>query len=472
MEVKDILKKEPFKRPTPILIPKGLGQLVRISDKIEASLPDVTYRVVTQDTFLSELHPSGHAIHLRADKQVKDAAGNITQYQSVAKVAVPLQEIIATKQKIHLSKNPTKFTLTEANITPDIETLFVELKQAWLDKNMHVGFSEFVNSWLKTGDAAMYMYRSNGELKWRTFSFLNGDVLLPHYNSFGEMVLFGRYYSTMDSKGNIIEMLDTFDSKNVTTYSYGKEGILSAKKWRMMGTPQRHGFSRIPIVYKRSDDVCWGLVQNLIDNLEESISNMSENNRYYANLILFITGDVQTMPNRDDAGKILAGEAGADAKFLATPSSNEAQMNEIDFLFKQILAGSFTVQLSPDTLKSSGDLPGITVKLFFSSALEKAYDSAKSLDSSVDDMVKLFKEGYGLEVKKFLEFKSLKVRGEVSVFVPENDAELARVLNESVFAKTISIETANEQHPNAVNGEKERVKQQSALEAASLDMNN
>ena len=199
---------------------------------------------------------------------------------------------------------------------------------------------------------------------------------------------------------------------------------------------------------------------------------MAENNRYYANAILFIKGTVTKMPGRDDAGKALQGQgADADAKFLATPESNQAQMNELKILLDQIFMGSFTVSVSPDTVKSSGDLPGITVKLLFSPATEKALDSAKELDDFIDNVVFLFREGYAIEAAKKVGIGDLRLRGAISIYVPQNEEEVVRMLNDSVFAKTISRETASDKNPMAVNGEYTRIKSEMAAEnAGSLDM--
>ena len=68
--------------------------------------------------------------------------------------------------------------------------------------------------------------------------------------------------------------------------------------------------------------------------------------------------------------------------------------------------------------------------------------SAKELDSFIDKAVSLFKEGYGMEATSSTNFEGLKLRGEIDIYVPQNDAELIRTLNESVGYGTMSQETA------------------------------
>jgi len=472
MTPKQIVKKEPFKRILPYAQQLGI---VDQGEKTEVTLPNNSWEVIDQEKFMAEYYPSGHAINLRPNKRVTDKDGNLIKNQPVAKIAVPLQKVIATKQKIHLATNDLDFVLTEQDRTEDKENKFVEFKQAWKDKNMHVALSKSIGSWLETAETALYFYRSNGVLKWKDFGFKNGDILLPHFDSLGNLEVFGRMYSGLDKGGKTMTLLDVIDKSTISTYSQrGRLGsFFTMSDWKQIKKPVVHGFSEIPICYKRSNDVCWGEVQPLIDSYEEAISNMAENNRYYANAILFIRGSVSTVPGRDDAGKMLqATGQDSDAKFLATPESNEAQTSELKILLEQIFMGSFTVSVSPDTVKSSGDLPGITVKLLFSPATEKALDSAKELDEFVDKAVSLFKEGLSKEKGKTIGgVADLKVRGSISIYVPKNDEEIVRMLNDSVFAKTISRETGAEKNPMAVNGEFSRVKSEVAEEnAGSLEI--
>jgi len=459
MKPEEILYKEPFKRIEPYI--KSAGT-TNNGDVYEPKLPSNSYTIIPQEKFLAELHPSGHMINLRQDKEIRNKQGQLVNFKPVAKIAVALQQIISTKQKIHLATNQLKWTLTESDRTDKKEAQFVEFKQTWIDKNMHVALSEVIESWLDTGDGALYYYRDNGKLNWTDFSFKKGDVLLPKYDNYGNLIAFGRMYKGIDAKGKEITKLDIFDDKIVSTFY--KKGFLDtgvSERWvEIKEARKAHGFSTVPICYIRSDDVAWGAVQPLIDSFEEALSNMSENNRYYANMILFLKGNIQDLPDRDQAGKVLVGKEDADAKFLATPESNEAQAKEIDILLKQIFMGSFTVTVSPDTVKSSGDLPGITVKLLFSPATEKALNSAKKLDSFIDRMVMLFKEGYGLESNKYTYFKNLRLRGEIDIYVPENTEEFTRMLNESLTYGSISQQTAAEKNRFAVNGEYDRIKEE------------
>jgi len=464
MEPKLITVKEPFKRVLPYT--QRMGVTVD-GEKIPMEFDGNTWEIINQEKLISELSPSGHKINNRPDKRINDKDGNFLKLQSVAKIAVPFQKIIATKQKIHLATKDIKFTLTEKDRTEAKENTFIQFKQAWKEKNMQVALSKCIGSWLETGDTALYFYRNDNKLGWKEFGFKNGDLLFPHYDYYDNLDAFGRMYRSVNAEGKSITKLDVFDKKEIITYiKRGAFGSTFMGEWKQDGDPKAHGFSDIPICYKRSNDACWGDVQPLIDSYEESVSSMSENNRYYANAILFITGQIKDLPGRDESAKILQGGVDSKAQFLSYPESNSAMAAELKILAEHIFMGSFTVSISPDTVKSSGDLPGITVKLLFSPAVEKALDSAKELDEFIDRAVMLFKEGYGIESGSSLSFKTLKLRGEIDIYVPQNDAELIRTLNESIGYGSLSKETGAEVNPLGINGEHKRIKEQIASENA------
>jgi hypothetical protein len=465
---KQIIRKEPFKRILPY---SGSTRQITSKGHYEAELPSNNWVSVPQEQLLAELHPSGHIVNNLEPKVRKNNEGVPIDAKHVAKIAVAMQNLIATKQKVHLTGNPIKFTLTEPVRTDPKEAEFTQFKQAWIDKNMPSAWSAFIESLLKTGDAAMYFYIKNTKLYTRNFSFSTGDVLLPHYDISGNLVTFGRLYGSLDDNGDEISMLDVYDKSFI--YRYQERGFWSGvflSNWKLI-SKSPHGFKNsdgedeIPIVYHRRDDACWGIVQQLIDSLEEALSNMSESNRYYANLILFIQGSIESLPDRDERAKVLQGAEDTMANFLSIPDSITAQEKEIAMLTNQIMMGSFTVNVSPDSVKSSGDLPGITVKLLFSPATEQAMDSSKELDYLVDRMVMLFKDGYGIESGKYVQIKDLKTRGEIDVWVPQNDQELSRIINDALFSGAMSQETAAEKYPDAVNGEFERLKEQAKAEA-------
>ena len=162
------------------------------------------------------------------------------------------------------------------------------LREGWEDKDMEVAIDAALVSDYMTGDAAVYIYMDNGKVRWRTFSFKDGDVLFPHYDTLtGDMTLFGRQYQQTDWDGNTKTYLDVVDNTSFVTYVQKEDDM----GWQMEGSPIKHGFPFCPVAYHRSEyGPVWSASQSLIDGYEVAISQFSENNAAYALRILYTLG--------------------------------------------------------------------------------------------------------------------------------------------------------------------------------------
>lgn len=452
-----VLIKKPFTRG--IAPGVELPNYVSIDGYSVAALPRRRVAAVSQDTFLEELDTYSHAIqspYVLDDKKVlvtyKDADGvekEREDYVPVTRIALPLQRIIATKQKTHLTGNKLQLTLANETQTEEDKLSFTELKQLFISKNMDIALSENVENQLVTGDTALLMYfDKDDKLDWKTYSWKEGYCLLPHYDEYDNLILFGIYYFDSDGEQGTT-FLDIWDE--TFKYRYKQDGA----DWVQV-LNDKHGFKEVPVAYKRGT-VAWNDVQNLIDKLELHASLWAESVRYYGDPILFLKGAIDVLPIRDEGGKVLAGaEDGADGKLLQAEESKNVN-NLMDFLLKEIFRGSFSISFSPETVKTSGDLPGITVKLLFSCAIEKAIEQAKEWDGFIDKMMRLFIFACGLESKKSAQYGRLKIFGAIEPYIPQNDAEIISNINNSKSQGTISVETATDIHPYAAADENKRV---------------
>ena len=131
-------------------------------------------------------------------------------------------------------------------------------------------------------------------------------------------------------------------------------------------------------------------------------------------------------------------------------SSFELQLKET---LKFILMGSFTV-LPPEI--KGGDMPGVTVKILYSPAIEQAINDINFYNETVDGIVDLFKQGYGIEQKNITGYKNLKIRGDMNVYVPQNDTEVINNINQSLLNGSLSEETALQENPLSAPDEMDR----------------
>ena len=106
----------------------------------------------------------------------------------------------------------------------------------------------------------------------------------------------------------------------------------------------------------------------------------------------------------------------------------------------------------------SGDMPGVAVKLLYSPAVEFAMKDAQEYQSFLDNMVRIYMEGYGTEIGQNSSFKTLEVYSWILPYVPQNDSELIQNLAVAVQNGFESRQTASEKIPMiAKNSEWERI---------------
>lgn len=456
-----ILLKTPFKRAIPII---DWAPTVTSGADSSVVSPLNQYIQVSQDQFISEYDPAGHKInneHYYSNRIKIDDKGR-TYIHFVERLALPMQSVITTKQLTHISGNNIKFIDSNPKPTDAQKSMLAEFKQAWINKNMEEAMHESFEMEKITGDTAFCGYiDKDGIFGWRTFGYRNGEILYPHYDpQTGKLNQFGRRYDQVDEFGKIQNTLDVWDDIFVT--SYVKDTGLLAKAKALVGingwaqiSQSKHGFDRIPIAYKRNDmGACWSLSQDCIDKYELAVSQLCENNKAYAFRIMFVKGDDIDVSTVDASGQpsVIIGGDDSDAKFLEKADVSSSFELQLKILLQNIFTGSFVV-IPPEV--KGGDLPGVTIKILYSPALEKAMEDAMHWNSFVDNVTAIFKFGFSVEDGQVAQYNTLKVRGEIIPYVHQNDQEIINNLNSSVTMGTLSEETARAMHPYAASDENE-----------------
>jgi len=493
MTLDRIITKMPFRRILPDVYRGMTGYTVNQGESTHVPQPDDYYITVSQSDFLREYYPSGHKIHdptYYMDRIKEDDKGN-KYIHYVERVAFPLQQVVTTKQLTHLCGNQIEFSNSNTEKSVNQQAQMQAFRQAWIKKNMEIHWYEAAKSEKITGDTAIAGYfDEEGQFGCRVFTFLNGDTLLPHYNKIsGKMDIFGRMYKAYDVDGESVleEFLEVWDNKYVSTYVKKIGGSSSVKRiannirrfvqgdWDVVGEPREHGFPFLPIGYKRNlDGACWSSVQSSIDQFEKAVSQLCENNKVSAFRILYLQGDSVDI-QYDSSGQptAIVGDSDTDAKYLDKADISTAFDTQLKLLTQNIFMGSFTV-LPPEV--KGGDLAGVTIKLLYSPAVEKAISDSKEWDSFIDTMVKVFKHGYGAESKNSFNFATLDIKGEIKPYVHQNDQEVINNINSSVLSGSLSQETAGEIHPYAATDEVQRLKKEArekiAAEVNSFDGSN
>lgn len=199
-------------------------------------------------------------------------------------------------------------------------------------------------------------------------------TMTPYFDENGNMVLFMWEYQTQSLEEKTINNVQIWDEK--TSYI-----VNDADDTMKLISNLAHGYDRIPIVYVSQDEPEWFDVKDLIDRFEVAISKGGGANDRTAHPILATYGEILSLPDKDDDGKVInlamkKDEDGkyvhGDAKFIESSGGNESHKNELELIWKLIFSISQTPDLSFDNLKSLGNVSGVALKLMFLDAIIKA----------------------------------------------------------------------------------------------------
>lgn len=234
------------------------------------------------------------------------------------------------------------------------------------------------------------------EIKTNVFNSKTGSMA-PCWDSRGDMIAFiWSYHRNINNK--IVNFIEVYDNKNKYILS-DQGGDLNL----IEGGVKPHGFGKIPIVYLSQDFTEWHDVEAMIDRFETALSKLSDSNDYTGHPFLKLYGEVMSMPQKEDSGKVLrfpvqvkenGKEIKGDAEFLTNNNGPESVKLELEKLEKLINYLTSTPQLSLEDLKGIGSgMSGVSIKLMFMDAIIKAKLNEGDNRTAVERMINVMIAG-------------------------------------------------------------------------------
>lgn len=474
--IRELLVKKPFFRVTS----DGIVERTKVDTAIQM-MPVTHGRIVreiaTQEDFQRELDPLGHEINNRElypDIWRRNDEDGRWYIEEIPRYAVAYQQIILLKHLTHLCGNDIRFELSDKTVSDEKNLIYNDFVAGWANKNMEIAWFNLCKSVKATGDGAIVGFMDKGEFGWKSLSFLNGDTLYPHYDKYsGKMKCFARRFNDYSDNGNVSkEYVEVWD--DTYYYRFSKDfsgstgnGIVGmVRNWfKIFGytleEQRAHGFKRVPVSYHRDDyGPCWAFSQKSIEDFELAFSNLAQSNHDFGLPIMYIKGEgSEEVSTRDMsfASKIMLLPQDGDIGFLNKQDASAAYKTELDKLDDLIYKQSFAVK-TPEL--KSGDTPGVSLKIMYSDAYEKAMNDAHEYDAALDDLVEIFSYGYGIECSRQLDFKETNIRHYIEPYIHRNETELTTNLNTSVVGGFLSKQTASEKSPYATPNEWERIQRE------------
>lgn len=276
-----------------------------------------------------------------------------------------------------------------------------------------------------------------------------GNRITAHFDDSGDMDAFVREFErdVINDTGAIVA------EAVAEIYTADKVFVMRKSGGPWVVEEKLNPFKKIPVVYYEQPAPEWGDVQSLIDRLEELLSSHADTNDYYASPTVKVKGDVESLPDKAQTGKLLKfkGVKDAngktdygDAEYLTWDQSPESIKLEINNLKSLIYSLTSTPDISFDNVKGIGAVSGIALKLLFLDAILKAKNKEEIFGAALARRTNVLKAILSVvDVTMVDALSRLEVGVKFMSALPEDTAELVTMLSSARGGEPlISAETA------------------------------
>lgn len=423
MNIGELLVKPSWRRrqPPKTARKKNAGILMDTAMGFDAG----TFYEYTQSDFLNELNPSSHLINSVSyrSQRIKYKYDTATKeniidgYEEVERISIAVQEGILRHKVTHTFGNEMWFGSEGSD--ENNEKLVSLHRSHW---NM-TGMTDALNAWGRalfgTGDTAIYLYRDEERISYKVFSFENGDVFTTRKNKEGKEI-FVRMFMIGGERA-----VEIYGTENVELWIQDNDTAPDKEKSDDGYTLQdrtSHGFPGCPVIYSRRNDVVWGIGQSTTEHVEKLLSDLAENNKYYAYQILFLTGGVVSLPGTS-MGKVIASKTkDGDAKILSPANASDTFTLDITKNLDLLWECTGTVVIEPKELKA-GENTGAFIRNLYWREVQWSTNELAQLRPALNKIISVFSTYVGMIEGKTSDFSKLKMSYILEPYVPKNITE-------------------------------------------------
>lgn len=285
------------------------------------------------------------------------------------------------------------------------------------------------------------------EIKCKVLDNTSG-IMTPYFDSTGNMIAFMWEYKGFDEvAGKDLNHVKIWDKDN---YHYLNN---ANGKLEYQTNPTPHGFDRIPIVYVEQLEPEWFDVKEMIDRYEVAVSKLGASVDYSAYPLLQIFGEITSLPDKDDDGKIIRFPIKVDdqgkehhgrAEFLSSDDAIESAKFELENLKHLIYSISHTPDLSFDNVKGLGSVSAVALKLLFLDAVIKARMNEGDNRTMIERILNIITSGITKTTNTSLASESQKLIFDIifNSIVPDDVASATDIIIKLKESKLLSSETA------------------------------
>lgn len=205
---------------------------------------------------------------------------------------------------------------------------------------------------------------SNIKMKCNVYKPSEGFELIPVFDITKNMIAFALKYSIFIGDKEV-EQLDLYTDKKLTKFSKIEKDWEVTQEIALI-------YGKIPVVYYRVKSSIWDDVQQIINRVEDLISNFGDTNDYNGSPILFAEGEIKGFSKKGETGKFIEGENDAKLSYVSNNAVPESVKLEIETLKDLLHSITLTPDLSFRTMVNLGNVSGVAMDRILTGAHLKA----------------------------------------------------------------------------------------------------
>lgn len=399
--------------------------------------------------------------------------------ENVGRIALALQRLIRDRAVSFTFGNPVTYNCTpsddtETAVLQAIKRIFYDVKISTVNRraarNIY-GSTEVAEYWypVEAEEHELYGFKTKMKFKVALFSPAYGDRLYPYFDENRDMVAFSREFVRKGADMKSRTYFETYTKDMHYLWACDNaEGGQKTENWEPVeGYPKQLTIGKIPIVYGSQPKVEWEDVQSLIDRLEKLLSNFADTNDYHASPKIFVQGRIIGFARKGEAGGIIEGENGAEAKYLSWANAPESVKLEIETLLKMIYTITQTPDISFDTVKGIGAVSGVALKLLFMDAHLKVQDKCEVFNDYLQRRINILKAYLGQANKDAWKEAAARLIVEpiITPYIIEDEQSKINILTAANGNKQIASRRATVQRLGWADDPEEEIKAIEAEEA-------
>lgn len=385
------------------------------------------------DDIAKQLDPRQHAVWDKAKRpdKLKTNGDGSSSVVSVSRIAIPMQKRIVGLAASFLCGKPIEIISTPADsLQTDLLTAF---RKVWKDNKLDYKSVDLASRMMAETECAEIWYTQEAgdywagtpidgakyKLRVKVVSPTLGDTLYPVFDSFGDMIAFGRQYS-VKAGDNTEKHFDLYTATNIY------KGVDAGNGYKV--TPETNVVGKIPVIYYSQPLPEWADVEDAIERLEVSMSNTADTNDYFGSPMITVEGEIEGFADKGESGKVLILKNGGKADYLTWDQAPEAVKFEVEQLRQEIYTQTSTPNISFQEMKSLGTYSGIALKMLFLDAhMKAARKEAGSFGEGIQRRMNYIKAALAVISIKF-KTTQLAIEPKFEYFLPKDDLETMQVL--------------------------------------------